>query len=372
MKPVLRHVTLLHFRTYDSLRLALPPGLSVLHGANAAGKTNFLEALYLLSAGRSPRALRDEEMISLGASSLHVRAVIARVQAEAVLELSLTPEQGKEARLNGHPLPSLAQLAGLVPAVYFAPEEVALVSSGPARRRAFLDQLLCALQPSYRHHLERYRAVVAERNATLRDLRSRRGSDALLPVWDEQLVAHGAPLLSSRLQLVARLERCLKEECVRLGLGQEPALAYRPAGDVVPPQDPDEAAAWLERLLAAARPLERERGYTLVGPHRDDLGVLLAGLDARAFASQGQRRSLALALKMAAGRLLQAGLGVPPVLLLDDVLSELDAERRRSLLEVLADGRQVLLTCTDAASLKEMVGPKANFFLVRKGEIVPG
>ncbi len=370
MTALLKKLQVHNFRTYQALSLDLPPGLSVFFGANGAGKTNLLEAVHVLAVGRSPRALREEELVRFGSPGYHLRGLALRSHADALVEVAYDRERGKTVRVNGHPSPALSALAGLLPVVFFAPDDLVLISGSPARRRSFLDHLLCQLEPSYAYHLDRYRDVLQQRNATLRDARLGRTSDALLPVWDEQLVLHGAALLASRLRLIEGLRPLLRDEYRALSGDEDVGLAYAPAAAAEAPPDPGATSAWLERLLAAVRPLERERGHTLVGPHRDDLLLTLGGLEARTFASQGQRRCLALALKLAAGRMMLSYLQMRPLLLLDDVFSELDAVRRQRLAERVAGEGQVLLTCSDPGSLKEITARKAEFFHVRKGEIV--
>lgn len=361
------------FRSYARLALEIGAGFNVFTGSNAAGKTNLLEAIAVLSTGRSPRATLDADLVRFGETSYCLKGRITLPEAVHTLEVAYTLDHGKTARLNGHPLSTLSSLARKLPSLFFSPEEIALVGGPPIRRRAFLDQLLTQIQPTYAFHLERYRDAVVQRNAALRDLRLGRTSDALLPVWDEQMVIHGAEILSRRLACLAELQPEFAREYGELSGGETAEVAYDPdgaGGDDPPLRAAGGTRQWLLDRIAARRREERERGHTLVGPHRDDLSIRINGLSARTYASQGQKRSLALALKLAAAVLTERHLGVRPVLLLDDVLSELDAARRARLLALGGQGFQVLLTGTDVEPVKEILRGEGRFFHVRPGEVL--
>lgn len=370
---MLTTLVLTNFRTYARLILEPGPGFNVFDGPNAVGKTNLLEALGVLSTGRSPRGSQDAELVRFGENAYHIKGSVALEDGVHTLEVACAPDHGKTARLNGHPLPTLSSLAAKLPSLFFSPEEIALVGGPPIRRRSFLDQLLSQLHPAYAFHLDRYREIVLQRNATLRDLRLGRASDALLPVWDEQMVTHGAEILSRRLACLEELRPRFAREYRELSGGEAATVAYAPDGipDVGPPLPPDaDTRRWLQDRLAARRREERERGHTLTGPHRDDLLIRVNDLPARTFASQGQKRSLALALKLAGAHLTERHLGVRPILLLDDVLSELDAARRSRLLALEGQGFQALVTCTDAEPVKEILKGRGRYFRVRPGEVL--
>lgn len=369
---MLTTLRLTNFRSYARLTVALGPAFNVFFGPNGAGKTNLLEAVGVLSTGRSPRGSQDADLARFGEGFFHVKGSVALPDGTHTLEVVGTRDEGKAARLNGHPIPTLAHLAAKLPSLFFSPEEIGLVAGPPIRRRAFLDQLLSQLHPTYAFHLDRYREVVLQRNASLRDLRLGRASDALLPIWEEQMVTHGAEILSRRLACLEELRPRFAHEYGQLSGGETAAIAYAADGADAgepPPSDAD-MRRWLSDRLAARRREERERGHTLVGPHRDDLTIRVNDLPARTFASQGQRRSLALALKLAGARLTERHLGVRPILLLDDVLSELDAARRERLLALEGQGFQALVTCTDAEPVKEILRGRGRFYRVRPGEVL--
>lgn len=364
---------LYNFRTYANLVLEPCPGLNVFHGPNASGKTNLLEAVHVLSTGRSPRAFYDHEMTRFEADGFFIKGLVTTPAGQLTLEVAYAADRGKAVRVNGNPAPSLSALSGRFPVVYFSPDEIVSVSGPPARRRAFLDQLLSHVVPIYAYHLERYRGALEQHNAAVRDVRAGRSSDALLPVWEEQLAEHGGELLARRVAAVAELNTLFREAFLRLH-GSDPVnLGYRPAGEepVLAAGDPAAATTWLAAALAGGRAAAIDRGYILVGPHRDDLSLQIEGLDARHFASQGQRRALTLALKLAAAEWIEGAVGARPVLLLDDVFSELDAERRARLLAMVAQRHQVFITCTGPEAVQEIPSAQGSFFSVKRGEILP-
>lgn len=370
---ILEKVFLCNFRTYPSLLLEPRPGLNIFHGPNASGKTNLIEAIHVLATGRSPRAFFDHEMIGFGADAFHVKGLVRAPAGLLTLEVTCGTDKGKAVRINGNPAPSLHALAGRFPAVYFSPDEIATVGGPPARRRVFLDQLLCQAIPTYAHHLDRYRTALEQYNATLRDFRAGRSSDALLPIWEEQLAAHGGELLARRLVAVAALDALFRDAFRELYGGDAVNLAYRPAGEGLPPPpgNPPAASAWIAAALAAGRAAAMDRGFPQAGPHRDDLSVQVEGMDARHFASQGQRRALTLALKLAAAGWIESTLGAKPVLLLDDVFSELDGERRERLITLLDGGYQVFATCTGPEGVQEILPAQGSYYSVRRGVILP-
>lgn len=379
----LAKVHLRNFRTYRSCTLELQPGLNVFYGENAAGKTNFLEAVGLLAAGRSPRALRDVELATVGEESFYLKGLVERAPAPATVEVAWMLQKGKAVRVNGRLQESLAGLAGVLPHVHMSPNEMAVVSGVPARRRAFLDHLLEQISPAYAHHLEQYRTALEQRNALLREIRCGAAGKDLLPIWDQSLIASGGHVVARRRATVRELAALVRKEYRRFWPEASPDVDYRPALAVAgdsPEAGEGEGGEWTAEaaagMLALALERERERelarGFTLVGPHRDDLFLRIDGLEARLFASQGQQRSLLLAMKLAAAHLLERATGQKPLFLLDDVLSELDQRRRDRLLGMAQSGNQILLTCTEWDPVKEIAAGGGTSYRVERGGISGG
>ncbi|PZN11132.1 MAG: DNA replication/repair protein RecF [Bacillota bacterium] len=346
----IRRVVLRDFRSYHRAELDLDPGLIALVGPNAVGKTNLLEAIYFAGTGGSPRTARDTDLIRFGAEACYVRLEWEDpALGKRVIEMACHRRHGKALRIDGRKRQRLADLHGVLPLVYFAPDALALIKHGPALRRAFLDRLLVQLSPRYAAQLQEYHRVLLQRNELLREVRAGRAAASLLEAWDEPLVTRGLEIRRWRRKILQRLAPLVDAAARDLGGGGDPvALMYR-LGDEGGEGTEETGVATegsppaLERL----RPQEIARGVTLWGPQRDDFQILIGGRDARAYASQGQQRSLVLALKLAEVTLLRELTGRTPVLLLDDVLSELDHQRRERLLASVTACDQVLLTATE-------------------------
>ncbi len=358
-------VELVNFRNYERLQLEFPEGTLLLFGQNAQGKTNLLEAIYLCTCARSHRTGRDEELIRHGED--FYRATVGFVTDRGIgetvsIEYRRTAgRKGTPARViryNGLEIGRLADMMGLFHAILFAPEDLQIIKDGPAERRRFLDILISRTDRAYFRDLQEFWRTLAHRNHLLKHLRSRglnREADRSLPggsvsqlaVWDESLAGYAGAILEKRLAFVERLSELASQSLRHLTASREAlALDYRSFPGLMP--DLDRAAIarlYLERL-ARAREDDLMRGSTSQGPHRDDIQILLNGRNARLFASQGQQRSAVLSLKMAELAILTETTGERPILLLDDVMSELDEARRSRLLEVI-EGHQVFITCTE-------------------------
>jgi DNA replication and repair protein RecF len=344
-----RRLELVDFRSYQAVEVDFEPGPSVLVGPNGIGKTNLVEALGYLATLASHRVATDAPLVRAGAGSAVIRCTVVHEGRELLVEVELVPGKPNRARLGHSPVRRTRDVIGALRLVLFAPEDIELVRGDPATRRRFLDDLLVARRPRFAGVCADYDRVVKQRNALLRTAHLARRSGAAadlstLDVWDAHLARHGAELLAARLELVAALA-----PHVAAGydaVAGEPggaALEYRtPLPDASADRPAIEAA--LAATLAEARATDIERGVTTVGPHRDDLALMLGELPAKGYASHGECWSYAIALRLAAYRLLRAD-GVEPVLVLDDVFAELDTGRRDRLARNLSDATQTLVTC---------------------------
>lgn len=379
------HLSLTDFRSYTSVELGLEPGVTAFVGPNGQGKTNLVEALGYVATHSSHRVASDAPLVRHGASRAVVRCAVHRDDRRALVELEINPGRANRARLNRSPMSRARDVVGLLRTVLFAPEDLTMVKGDPSERRRFLDDLLVSRTPRFAGVRADYDRVLKQRGALLRTAaQARRGArsgrraeseagfaaagagDVLgtLEVWDAHLARHGAELLRARLELIESLRPLVAGAYAALAPTSAPAtLAYRStlstgddaSEDEIPGERGSSDAQTLstdlgktleERLkerLLEVRPAELERGVTLVGPHRDDLVLGLGELPARGYASHGESWSFALALRLAAYDLLRAD-GGDPVLILDDVFAELDAQRRRRLAEIVAPAEQVLIT----------------------------
>jgi DNA replication and repair protein RecF len=359
--PTVRRVSLRAFRNYEGLEVDLAPGLNVFAGANAQGKTNLLEALHLLATARLLRGQRDAEAIRDEGS----RAEVAAELAPGGTRIAVVLERGvrKRASINGLGLPRPSDLLGRLPCVSISAIDMEIVRGEPVERRLFLDLELSSLYPSYLKHLTHYKRSLEQRNALLRDAgRSRVSSDAFGP-WEAALARHGAAIRDMRGVYTDRLSPLAAAAHARMGSGEALALAYAPRDEAS-----DEEA--LVDALAQGRDAEIARGATTVGPHRDDLRIEVAGREARLYGSQGQQRTAVIALKLATLELAREERGEPPLLLLDDIFSDLDERRRALLVEiVLSQAGQTVLTCTEPALAGEAILDRAKVFEVRSGTV---
>ena len=395
----LKHLSLTHYRNYARLEQAFPRQTILVQGDNAQGKTNLLEAIYYLATTRSPLVGSDRYLINWDseveplpfarlAGEVERRDGSRRVEITLVRERSTpaSPDEGRlvrRFRLNGVDKRAV-DLLGQLNVVLFLPQDIDLVLGAPALRRRYLDVTLCQVDALYCRHLQRYNRALLQRNHLLRRLREHRDDPAQLGYWDEQLSRWGALVMQRRARAVRALEAAAAQVQPELTGGAE-QLALRYEASVQVPADqlalppgagPDEPAGPLaEAFLAAlrqARPRDIGSGVTTVGPHRDDLRFLANGVDMGILGSRGQQRTIALALKRAEMRFMAQETGEMPILLLDDVMSELDRARGRYLLRSLDCGGQVIITATDLSPYPQEFLAQAVLWQVRQGVISQG
>ncbi|WP_460358145.1 DNA replication/repair protein RecF [Mycobacterium sp. ZZG] len=350
-----RHLALTDFRSWARVELELTPGRTVFVGPNGFGKTNLVEALWYSSTLGSHRVASDAPLIRAGADRAVVSTIVVNEGRELAVDLDITSGRANKARLNRSPVRSAREILGVLRAVLFAPEDLALVRGDPSERRRYLDELATTRRPRVAGVRADYDKVVRQRTALLKTasgarLRADRGALETLDVWDGHLAHHGAQLITARVQLVNELAAEVEKAYQLLAPASRPAaIRYRSGVEVVEAEaaagnsDVEVFEAALLDALSRRRDAELERGVCLVGPHRDDLELRLGDQVAKGFASHGESWSMALALRLAAYELLRAE-GGDPVLLLDDVFAELDSARRQALAQVAASAEQVLVT----------------------------
>ena len=362
------HLSLHDFRSYADTEVALGPGVTSFIGRNGQGKTNVVEAIDYIARLSSHRVSSDAPLVRFGAEQAVVRAAVVRDERTALLEIEINPGKSNRARINKSPLPKSREMLGMVRTVLFSPEDLALVKGDPSERRRFLDDLLVLRAPRYAGVRSDYDRVLRQRNSLLKTAGAARRSGSggsraeaalsTLGVWDTHLARTGAELLAARLALVEELKPLVGKayEAVARGASRSDAtMAYRPSFELPEPTEgplPDRTVLG-EALLAEVerrRSDELDRGVSLVGPHRDELHLMLGPLPVKGYASHGESWSFALALRLASYDLLRAG-GDDPILILDDVFAELDTERRERLAEMVADAEQVLVTAAVPADV---------------------
>lgn len=379
-----RRLSLTNFRAYRRLELLLPTGTVVLAGRNAQGKTSLLEAVYVLATTRAPYGIPDRQLLSWGAEDevmpfTRVAGDVVRAEAQDAIEVVSVRESAsmddaavKRVRIN-HAARRAIDAIGTLTVVLFTPRDLDVVSGPPAERRRYLDALLCQIDRDYCRRLVRYNRLITQRNHLLRRLRDRGGAPDELAFWDEKLADDGGHIVARRTAAVADLAEAAAALHARLAPEDAPLHASYASSlghDAPSGGDPGAWVAALRAALAARRDESIARGMTTVGPHRDDLALALGPIDVRTFASRGQQRTVALAIKLAEAELMLAATGERPVLLLDDVLSELDPDRRRDLLALLDGHQQTLITTTEPAILPAGFLAGALVLHVAGGEVV--
>ncbi len=395
----LHHLSLANFRNYARLELELPARIIVLQGGNAQGKTNFLEAIYYLATTKSPLASAERQLIAWAAEAevipyARVAGAFRAHGQDHTIEITLVREQvngsaeallRRQILLDGAAKRAL-DVVGTLQVVLFLPEDIALVSGAPAERRHYLDVMLCQLDPMYCRSLSRYGRILSQRNALLKQIHEGQARAGELAYWDAQLGQTGSYILARRLWAIAELGQEVAEMHPALTGGSERLeLEYENSLLAAGPQEQPEraqgtgwsaeaAAPWQEVFLQAlqrVRRVELARSMTVVGPHRDDVRFKINGADATIYGSRGQQRTVALALKLAEMALMAKETGEMPVLLLDDVLSELDGQRALFLLQAVSRAQQAILTTTDLHGYPPAFLEQAVLWRVVAGTIQP-
>ncbi len=357
----LSRLSVTDFRNYESLSMDFSEGLNVIYGKNAEGKTNLLEAIWLFTAAKSFRAVQDSEMIRFSKDSAFVKTDFFAFGREMSGEITISPGKRKLIKLGGVPLEKTSELLGQFPCVLFSPDELHIVTGAPEVRRRFMDSAISAIRPAYYGALRAYIRIWKQKNALLKNAPKKED----LSVWNLQLSAEGARLMQYRKAFFEALSPICREMHGKIsGKDEEMQVLYVPSCPLAPTLE--EQKTLLYEALEKKRETEIYQGLSLLGPHRDEMKFMIAGKDARAFASQGQMKTCALSLKLSQGALLEEKTGEAPLVLLDDVFGELDADRRRFLLSHLS-GKQVILTCTEKDGAVEKEGTR--FFEVKDGKI---
>lgn len=363
----IRRLILRCFRNYEQAETDLSDKVNLFVGRNAQGKTNFLEAIYTLSAGRSFRGMRDIELIRTGADYFHIVGSIVRRVSDTCLELKYSADGSKIARANIHEKIRPSELSKYLNVVLFSPEDLNLVKGAPSDRRRFLDMEISQLSPSYRHWTNSYAKVLSQRNAVLKDLQRNAGHD--LEPWDDQLADLGARIMVRRHQVIGSLAVLSRITYRKVsGTGEMLTIRYAPSVVSDDGQGYDEMRRAIQKRQQELRKVEIGRGVTLVGPHRDDIAFEIDGMDAFSYGSQGQQRTAALSVKLAVAEHLSSQVGDEPVVLLDDVLSELDEVRRHNLVSEVVERYQTIITSADPET-RRLLPPDSSVFRVHAGSL---
>lgn len=356
----IQSLRLADYRNYEALSMEYSEGTNILYGDNAQGKTNILEALYLVATTRSHRGVFDKDLIRFGCTEGHIRCVVWKGGMDYQVDLHLRKGRAKGIAVNGQRIRKASDLIGLLHIVFFSPEDLSIVKDGPSQRRRFMDMELCQLDKTYLHDLNQYNKVVEQRNRLLRQLMEVPSLESTMELWNEQLVEYGSRIIRRRKEFLRDLNEIIVKIHGKLSGGTEQlSLCY----------EPNVEEELYREELQRIREREKYIGSTAVGPHKDDFVFVCDEIDLRRFGSQGQQRTCALSLKLSELELVKRAIGESPVLMLDDVLSELDTNRQNYLLNSLG-GIQTFITCT---GLDEFVNNRFaidRLYHIQNGQVI--
>ncbi len=347
---IIKRLELADYRNYATLDLEFDKGTNILYGDNAQGKTNILEAIYMAATTKSHKGSKDKEMIGFGKEEAHIRTYLEKEGVGTRVDMHLRKAGSKGIAIDGQKIKKAAELLGLCNVVFFSPEDLSIIKNGPAERRRFVDMELCQLDSFYLYNLNHYNKIVNQRNKLLKDMYMNPELKDTLAIWDSQLVSFGSKIVERRKLFVDQLNEIIYEIHKKLSGGKE---------EIIISYEPDVAIEEFEKSLRYNQDRDIRMKQTSIGPHRDDFAFLNKDVDIRKYGSQGQQRTAALSLKLSEIELVKKIAKDTPILLLDDVLSELDSNRQNYLLNSIGD-IQTIITCT---GLEEFVN---NRFEVNK------
>lgn len=352
---IIKSLELQDYRNYDSLNLAFDKGTNILYGDNAQGKTNILEAIYVSATTKSHKGSKDKDIVNFHKEEAHIRTFLEKDGVDTRVDMHLRKSKSKGIAVDGQKLKKAADLLGICNVVFFSPEDLGIIKDGPAERRRFVDMELCQLDGFYLYNLNHYNKIVNQRNKLLKDLYFNPDLKDTLNIWDSQLISFGSKIIERRKLFVEQLNDIIYGIHKRLsGDKEEIHIQY----------EPDVEIEYFEKKLQQNQEKDIKLKQTTVGPHRDDFSFIVENVDIRKFGSQGQQRTAALSLKLSEIELVKKITKDTPVLLLDDVLSELDSSRQNYLLNSIGD-IQTIITCT---GLEEFVNNRFEINKVYKVE----
>ena len=333
---IIKSIELSNYRNYENISISFEEGINILYGNNAQGKTNLLEAAYMSGTSKSHKSTKDRDIIRFGQDEAHIKTVVERESLSTVIDIHLRKNKSKGIAVNKAPIRKASDLFGNLNIVFFSPEDLNIVKESPAERRRFIDQELCQIDKVYLHNLTNYNKAIAQRNKLLKDIYFHPSLKDTLSVWDDQIINFGTTVIKKRAAFVEELNETVSSIHSKI-TGSDVPLIIK--------YEPNVTEENFRQMLEEAHPRDLKYESTSVGPHRDDMIFSLDGIDIRQFGSQGQQRTVALTLKLAEIEIVKKIIHEAPVLLLDDVLSELDSNRQNYLLSSLS-GTQTIITCT--------------------------
>ena len=354
---IIKSLKLDHFRNYDSLNIDFMDGTTILYGDNAQGKTNILEAIYVAATSKSHKGSKDKEMIQFNQDEAHINIQIEKNELDYVVDMHLKKNKLKGIAINKIPIKKASELFGILNVILFSPEDLNIIKNGPSERRRFLDLELCQLDKIYLNNLVSYNKILNQRNKLLKDILFKPDLESTLDIWNEQLVDYGTKIIKKRAEFIQQLNSIIFGIHKKLSGNKE---------DLMIQYEPNVNEKYFKEELLKQQDKDKKSLSTSVGPHRDDFCIFIKNVDIRKYGSQGQQRSAALSLKLSEIEFVKSMIHDNPVLLLDDVLSELDSLRQHQLLESIHDV-QTVISCT---GLDEFI--KNRFKINRVYQVIDG
>ena len=356
---IIKSLALNDFRNIENLNIEFSEGLNIIYGDNAQGKTNILESIYVAGTTRSHKGNKDKEMIKIGRDEAHIRVILEKDNLARKIDMHLKKSKTKGVAIDGIPIHKSSDIFGIAQLIFFSPEDLNMIKNGPAERRRFIDMELSQIEKIYLYNLSKYNKILTQRNNLLKQIHYDKSLSDTLDVWDEQLVNTGIDIIKSRRKFISELNDIIKPIHSRLtGNKEEIEIEY----------NPNVTETDFKDKLKSGRSSDIYQKTTLAGPQRDDISFYINKNDVRKYGSQGQQRSTALSLKLSEIELFKKKTGDNPILLLDDVLSELDRNRQNYLIDSIGD-IQTIITCTGLEEFVENKKADGKIYKIANGKI---
>ncbi len=368
----IKELSLKNYRNYENEKIEFNKNLNIIIGENAQGKTNLVEALYVLGFGKSFRTINDKELINMSKEFTHISIELKKNSEDLLIEFKCNQKQKKEIKINELPLRKIAELIGEFNVVIFSPEDLLLVKGSPSARRRYIDKSISQIYPNYYHLLIDYNKILKQRNNLLKQMSFNSSSKIMIDIWDEKLSEYGSKIMVYRLDFIKKLQKICFEIHYKISNGKEELkidyISTYLAKNLDAKDGYDKIYSGMIRNLQSKLDIDCKRGFTSVGPHRDDLSLSINDIDIKKFGSQGQVRTTALSLKLSEIQIIKETINENPILILDDVLSELDHIRQNHLIEYISN-IQTFITTTEINSILEENIMRAKIIDIHDGKI---
>lgn len=357
------------FRNYELLNIEFQRNFNIIYGNNAQGKTNILESIFICASGRSHRKSKDAELVRLGQEEYNIKIEYEKENREQSIEINYKKNEGKSVKINDVKESKIGKIIGNLNVVIFSPEDITVMKEGPGERRRFIDITISQIKPSYFYDLQQYKKVLIQRNNLLKEIQINRKLIDTLEVWDQSMVNIGSRIIKVRKDYIERLNRnAAIRHSVLTNQGEKLEIKYKKSVKDENAEDINEIKKYFIRAIEHYRNIEIAKGITLVGPQRDDFDMYVNGLNVGLYGSQGQKRTTVLSMKLSEIDIMYEETGELPILLLDDVMSELDQERQDHLLKCL-ENIQTFITCTEKDFFENKLGNNSKYYKIENGNI---